>query len=103
MEHGVADTRDQREREDLPERSREGHQRDRERHDERTADEKRARAAAVDQEPDRRLQHRRGPGHQHHAQTELGETDVELALPHQEQRRQAELIEVRQEVSGADQ
>ena len=103
VEHGVADTRNQRQSEDLPERSREGHQCDRKRHHQRTADQKRSRAVAVDQESDRGLQHCRGPGHQHDGQTKLREADVELALPHQEQRRQAELIEMRQKMPGADQ
>jgi hypothetical protein len=79
------------------------HQRDRKRHDQRTTDEKRARAVAIDQESDRGLQHGRGPGHQDDGQTQLGKADIELTLPHQEQRRQAELIEMRQEMPGADQ
>ena len=103
VEYGVADARNQRQGKDLPERSREGHQRNRERHHQRAADQKRARAVAVDQESDGRLQHGRGSRHQHDAQTELGKADVELTLPHQEQWRQAELVEMRQEMSGADQ
>ena len=103
VKYGVADARDQRQGEDLPERGGEGHQRNRERHHQRAADQKRARAVAVDQESDGRLQHGRGSRHQHDAQTELGKADVELTLPHQKQWRQAELVEMRQEMSGADQ
>ena len=63
MKYGVADARDQRQGKDLPERRREGHQRNRERHHQRAADQKRARAIAVDQESDGR----KGAGSGDHA------------------------------------
>ena len=57
---------------------------------------------AVDEKSHRRLQQRGSRRHDRHDQAELGEGDVESLLPGNEQRRQAKLIEMRQEMAGAE-
>jgi hypothetical protein len=99
----VADAGQGGECEDLPELGGEPHGGEGQRHQQGAADEERSRAVAVDQEADRGLQERGGSRHQHDGQAKFGEADVEGALPGEEHRRQAEDVEVRQEVSVADQ
>ena len=103
MKDRVAHTREQRQNDDLPVGRGKSHGADRRGHQHGAGDEERAGAVAVNEKPHRRLQQRRSGRHDCHDQAELGKGDVEGLLPGDEHRRQAELIEVRQEVAGAEQ
>jgi hypothetical protein len=111
MDDRVTDPGQHGQSDDLPIRGREPHRRHRQGHrqgapnqkPEGAPNQKRARAIAVDAEPHRRLQQGRGRRHHRHRQTEFGERDVETLLPGYEDRRQAKLIVLRQEMASAEQ
>ena len=103
MEDRVADTRQQRQHNDLPVGAGKAHRRHRQGHQQGAADQERPGAIPVDEKPHRGLHNRRGRRHHRHDQTELGKGDIESLLPGDEQRRQAELVEMRQEVARAEQ
>ena len=103
MDDRIAQPRQHRQQRDLPVFGREPHPRDRQRHQRGADDQEAARAVAVDQKADRRLDHGRRPGHQRHRQPELGVGHAKGLLPHDEHRRQAQLVVMRQEMAAADQ
>ena len=102
MNHRVADARQRRQHQDLPEGCGQSHRGDRQRHQQRATDQEPPRAVAVDEEADWGLQDGRGAGHQCDRQPELGEAHVECVLPDHEHRRQAKYIEVREEMAVAN-
>jgi hypothetical protein len=99
----IADPRQQRQPDHLPICGCQPHRRDRQGHQQGPADKKPPRAVAVDEKPHRRLHHRRRARHDRHRQPQFGERDIESPLPGDEQRRQTELVEMRQKVPGAEQ
>jgi hypothetical protein len=99
----VAEAGEDRERQDHPVVRREGHRGHRQAHQQHAAHQVRPRPVPVHQEADRRLQRRRHRAHQREGEAEFRVGDAEFRPPGQEQRRQAEHVEVAQEVAGADQ
>jgi hypothetical protein len=102
VDHRVADARQHRQRQDQPEVGDEGHGADGERHDQRAADQEAPRAVLVDEKADGGLQHGRGGAHQRDGEAQHGEGDAELVAPHQEERCQAQHVEVREEMARPD-
>ncbi len=99
----VPEPRQHRQERDLPVGGREPHAGDRQGHQACAEDQKAARAVAVDEKPDRRLHDSGGTRHQGHREAELGIGHTKGLLPHDEHRRQAQLVIMRQEMAAADQ
>ena len=102
VEDAVAEPGDGKEDEDLPIGGGKPHQADAHRHDHQAGGQHYSRADPVDQEAHRHLgDGGKGEGHGQDG-AKGGVTDPELGLEDEEQRRQAEEVEMGQEMAGAD-